>query len=669
MKSAIFITGHAGGTSCEHGGVSVSYYHADNGRSLFDVAQEVKRLHEDKDILLIDAMLRFSEPEYAERENKSGIALVKLLRIMGSRKHIVLLSPWPLTSLLWSPENLVLASPGITVATHTHNPAELWGVHDAPVAEKPSFFQRLFGRSKTKQSDAKQRPAKLDLSKLDPLPENFDLRPFFKAGIRFSRDAKHDWANWWGMYAVLKAAGAKRLPAPLKRELGKLKNQEVLLVHGSGWQRPDNTQEEQETLSPTALKGRRIVYVDDQANEGWSEVLARVLYGAHREEDGSFVYKSNGVQQPENGFTVLAPKSNELSNMADYYTKAVAPKLYPPPAADNNRFLGAELLILDVRLDKSHDPDAITKDISGIRLLKLVREKNPGLPILVFTASQNGEVHRMLMEDGADMVWVKPGVEASTEQDFVNDSDYARTQLHSLVMLLLSQDYQVVRKCGRLFMELDLRGNTKWWQLASLPTVTIGGGMDARTYPVKSLRNGNLDGVPMFVLELLRDCLADVRQLFRSAYMRGMTASTTDPIDRAQIISRLGSLVELFHCKSDGDFEGTLVANLNNPRYSRKDYLGWLLLQARHNGSHIKAMRKCEQKDLVVVLYASFIYLMEDPLDAINESNWVTAREHLDTLNLLPWWRPRKAGDLSSVIQGGLQASARHAPLYRLFVS
>lgn len=64
------------------------------------------------------------------------------------------------------------------------------------------------------------------------------------------------------------------------------------------------------------------------------------------------------------------------------------------------------LIFLDLRLEQS-DKERAIEQISGIRLLKQIRELNPGIPIIIFTASEKVLSYRTAMELGADGYWIK----------------------------------------------------------------------------------------------------------------------------------------------------------------------------------------------------------------------------------------------------------------------
>ena len=56
--------------------------------------------------------------------------------------------------------------------------------------------------------------------------------------------------------------------------------------------------------------------------------------------------------------------------------------------------------------------------LSGIRLLKDIREKFPELPVIITTASNKAETVSYVIKSGATALWTKPGV------DYIYSDDY-----------------------------------------------------------------------------------------------------------------------------------------------------------------------------------------------------------------------------------------------------
>ena len=127
------------------------------------------------------------------------------------------------------------------------------------------------------------------------------------------------------------------------------------------------------------LPGRnelKVVFVDDEADKGWSYLLQIILYGRER---------------PELFFAPDIPKDGiDVDAFAGWIR-------------ENN----PDLIILDMRLT-SQDESARVSSLSGLLLLdKLVSGFVNRCPILVFTASDKRVVRDQVLNAGADAMWTK----------------------------------------------------------------------------------------------------------------------------------------------------------------------------------------------------------------------------------------------------------------------
>ena len=72
-----------------------------------------------------------------------------------------------------------------------------------------------------------------------------------------------------------------------------------------------------------------------------------------------------------------------------------------------NTFLTYSLIFLDLRLEQPLDERREIGEISGIRLLKQIKEFDPSIPVIVFTASEKALSYEKAKALGADGYWIK----------------------------------------------------------------------------------------------------------------------------------------------------------------------------------------------------------------------------------------------------------------------
>ena len=66
-----------------------------------------------------------------------------------------------------------------------------------------------------------------------------------------------------------------------------------------------------------------------------------------------------------------------------------------------------DLVICDLRLRRVEDKNVPSSRLSGVKLIKLIKEFDPAIPVLVFTASENALNYREITAHGASGYWIK----------------------------------------------------------------------------------------------------------------------------------------------------------------------------------------------------------------------------------------------------------------------
>jgi len=123
----------------------------------------------------------------------------------------------------------------------------------------------------------------------------------------------------------------------------------------------------------------RIVFVDDQAEDGWSAIFQQIIYG----------------EEHENFITIVPHADYTIENIANQIISKVK----------EHR---ADLLILDLRLkgqEEKNEPDH-TK-ISGVQVLKKLNEAKIMCPVLITTASNKIWSYKDTITSGALAFWIK----------------------------------------------------------------------------------------------------------------------------------------------------------------------------------------------------------------------------------------------------------------------
>ncbi|HBG62227.1 MAG: hypothetical protein A2266_09250 [Bacteroidetes bacterium RIFOXYA12_FULL_40_10] len=131
-----------------------------------------------------------------------------------------------------------------------------------------------------------------------------------------------------------------------------------------------------------AEKKPSILFVDDQANDGWAAIFQRMLYGGN-----------------DDTFTVIQPeKDDSIENIVHSIEKMVKVKKI-------------NLLILDLRLKGETGHNLNINEISGICVLEKLIANHLPCPVLITSASNKIWSYRETLKLGADAYWIKEGLD------------------------------------------------------------------------------------------------------------------------------------------------------------------------------------------------------------------------------------------------------------------
>jgi CheY-like chemotaxis protein len=175
----------------------------------------------------------------------------------------------------------------------------------------------------------------------------------------------------------------------------------------------------------------KIVYVDDQADEGWAAILQRIIYGG---ESDAFV---KIVPEKEHTFGEIADEI--ITNLEN-----------------------AQLLILDIRL-KNESGQIIPSALSGFQVLKYLRKRFIACPVLIVTASNKIWSLKEAFVNGACALWTKEGLDTplDTRESVENylrliDLIYSLTRNTSL--------FEIISNIYKTIDKIKKADSPFWWE-------------------------------------------------------------------------------------------------------------------------------------------------------------------------------------------------------------
>jgi CheY-like chemotaxis protein len=174
---------------------------------------------------------------------------------------------------------------------------------------------------------------------------------------------------------------------------------------------------------------KKVLYIDDEADKGWEEVLKSIFVGAE--------FESVGKMENESAET--------------YYAKAKTKALEIEIEKNLPKW---DLILLDLRLDETEDVGEnafkLASSYSGAKLLKEIKtgnKGNQGIQVIIFTASNKAwNMRELLIDLKADGFFVKESPEYNSDvifseknyENFENQVIYCynRSYLRSIFKIL-----------------------------------------------------------------------------------------------------------------------------------------------------------------------------------------------------------------------------------------
>lgn len=176
----------------------------------------------------------------------------------------------------------------------------------------------------------------------------------------------------------------------------------------------------------------KILYIDDEWNKGWKVVF--------------------------NNFLSISPNLEKDFEVFEYDFKDKTEDLIIKDCEKKIKDSDPAIVILDLRLaDSDFETNKKTNSLTGFKILKIIKEMNPGIRVIVFTASNKVWNLLELQNEGADGFVLKESPELGVNEN------YTKTSVEKFALLIQEQlKYQFQKelfiKCKEI--KRDLLRNT-----------------------------------------------------------------------------------------------------------------------------------------------------------------------------------------------------------------
>lgn len=183
-----------------------------------------------------------------------------------------------------------------------------------------------------------------------------------------------------------------------------------------------------------AEKKPSIVFVDDQAIDGWAAIFQQMIYGGEN-----------------NAFTTIQP---DINTPIDAIAELIREKVLKQKA---------DLVILDLRLKGEKGSGIKIDEISGIQVLTRLKEFRLECPVLITSASNKIWSYRETLNLGANAYWIKEGLDDSHDLEW-SIENYLRF-LDLVHSLCCSEPYCLLyKKILRDIKQIETRTEKFWWE-------------------------------------------------------------------------------------------------------------------------------------------------------------------------------------------------------------
>ena len=234
--------------------------------------------------------------------------------------------------------------------------------------------------------------------------------------IQNTKDPGHQLANDWGAFRLAKFAGY-----PLKLE----KPSSLYFKFKDSFTNNEIVPNANNTIG-LFNESCKALLIDDNATSGWSETLKHIL-------------RSKIVNPGKSVSLDVITLFDDALKCADY--------------------INYDVVFLDLRLlkeeDKSNQINSID-DFTGTKVLKVIKEINPGIQIIIFTASNKVWNIEKLLELGANGYYIKESPEYILSTRFSKDNydEFIKTIQICLLRKPLKQIYALSQNIKSIITQL-----------------------------------------------------------------------------------------------------------------------------------------------------------------------------------------------------------------------
>jgi CheY-like chemotaxis protein len=248
-----------------------------------------------------------------------------------------------------------------------------------------------------------------------------------------------------------------------------------------------------------------ILYIDDNADNGWKTILQKMIPTANIES--------------------IVPDNKYKDDIDKLYEDCIKNRI--------NVATPPNVILLDLRLYDETQRSIDMDNISGRILLDKIRENFLGIPVIMITASNKIWTYEKLMKLGADAYWIKEGV------DELRDAEESANNYLDIITCInkcISEKYIDLRSLIEFIEEINIETNL-WWD-----------GAKGNVW-----KNGDsINGDTTFMIRILMDSVYLIKQYLHFFHMGyGYKNKASESFFLSGIIQKICSVFEIAHGVDD----------------------------------------------------------------------------------------------------------------------
>lgn len=261
-------------------------------------------------------------------------------------------------------------------------------------------------------------------------------------------------------------------------------------------------------------KSPKILYIDDQAEEGWATIFQLMIYGEINPDC----------------FQVIQPnKSSVLQNVIKQ-------------CFEYNKSFDPDLIILDLRLLGESGTIENLNELSGVKVLKALKTgfkvsstskySSVNCPVMVVTASNKAFTYQFINAMGANTYWIKEGLD--NKLSLVDSIHNYRDLIWKVYIACYSEEFIFLKRVKLAIERFKGTKSEFWWESDTRFSKLL----------TKGANLGSLD--KSLIFSILSECSTLIESLLQGKVLKNLSIAFETSVP-SLIAIRLFHIAEIIH--------------------------------------------------------------------------------------------------------------------------